>query len=79
MTIDQQGHLGVEVLRPKELSKEASREIEHLKDSMSKLPAWSLSPLYTLNNRILPGRYVQALYAHDHWIFEDYLQQVIPH
>lgn len=78
LTIDRQGRLGVEVLRPKQLSEDASRQIAHLRTSLAQLPAWSLAPLYTLDNRILPGRYVRALYAHDHWVFEDYLQRVIP-
>lgn len=78
LTIDRQGRLGVEVLRPKQLSEDASRQIAHLRTSLAQLPAWSLAPLYTLDNHILPGRYVRALYAHDHWVFEDYLQRVIP-
>ena len=78
LTIDRQGRLGVEVLRPKQLSEDASRQIAHLRTSLAQLPPWSLAPLYTLDNHILPGRYVRALYAHDHWVFEDYLQRVIP-
>lgn len=63
--IQNDGLLRISPLLPEQLSSDQQELIKQLQQAIHSLPAWSFDYLYTIDERIFPGRYLKAYYRSD--------------
>ena len=73
LTIDAQGQQDALLLAPKDPDRDTKMAFNRLQYFVRKLRPGMFQVLYTSDGRILPGRYIKALYDERGWWFEDLL------
>ena len=73
LTIDTQGKQDAVLLSPKNPDRDTKMAFNRLQSFVRNLRAGMFQVLYTSDGRILPGRYIKALYDERGWWFEDFL------
>lgn len=71
LTIDAHGRQDAQLLAPKSPDEATRQAFERLRTFVQKLRSGLFHEFYTSDGRVLPGRYIQALYDERGWQFQD--------
>lgn len=74
-TVSADGRLDVVRLAPNVVDERDRHYLNELRTYIRSLPVWSLEHLYTLDGRVFPGRYIQAVRSARAWQLYDYLDK----